>query len=58
MIPIDRIDHVVLTVKSIDVACNFCTSVAGPVRRSGAAGSSLSVDFRDPDNDLIDVSTH
>lgn len=38
-------------------ACNV-TVIEGPVQRTGATGSILSVYFRDPDMNLIEVSNY
>ena len=38
-------------------ACNV-PIIEGPVERTGAAGPILSVYFRDPDRNLIEVSNH
>ena len=46
---IDRLDHLVLTVADID---------ATAVERTGATGPIRSVYFRDPDQNLIEVSTY
>ena len=38
-------------------ACNVAV-IEGPVQRTGATGSILSVNFRDPDMNLIEVSNY
>jgi catechol 2,3-dioxygenase-like lactoylglutathione lyase family enzyme len=45
------VDHVVEHLRGCDVPI-----VEGPVRRTGATGPILSVYFRDPDGNLIEVS--
>jgi len=45
------IDEVIAHLRAEDVAVE-----EGPVRRTGAAGAILSVYFRDPDDNLIEVS--
>ncbi|AYG57850.1 VOC family protein [Rhizobium jaguaris] len=45
------IDDVIVHLKAEGVAVEV-----GPVRRTGAAGAILSVYFRDPDDNLIEVS--
>ena len=49
---IDRLDHLVLTVRDVDAI------VDGPVMRTGATGPIRSVYFRDPDGNLIEVSNY
>ena len=52
-----------ITVEPIEEVLNHLTHygvniIEGPVKRTGAAGSILSVYFRDPDGNLIEVSNY
>lgn len=48
MMKINRIDHIVLTVKDIE----------GPIKHAGVIGAIMSFYFRDPDGNLMEVSKY
>ena len=48
-----RLENVVAHLRACDVPI-----LEGPVRRTGALGAIMSVYFRDPDQNLIEVSTY
>ena len=59
----DSADMCLVTATPIEAVIGHVRSVVapaleGPVRRTGATGPILSVDFRDPDQDLIEVSNY
>jgi catechol 2,3-dioxygenase-like lactoylglutathione lyase family enzyme len=51
---IASIDHVVLTVRDVEASCAFYERVP----RTGAVGPILSVYLRDPDGNLVEVSSY
>ncbi|ELK03434.1 Glyoxalase domain-containing protein 5 [Pteropus alecto] len=69
-----RLDHIVMTVKSIKDTIMFYSKILemevitfkacdvpieeGPVPRTGAKGPIMSIYFRDPDRNLIEVSNY
>ena len=60
---VDRLDHLVLTVHDVEDAVaelnrHGVPTVAGPLPRTGALGPIVSVYFRDPDGNLIEVSNY
>jgi catechol 2,3-dioxygenase-like lactoylglutathione lyase family enzyme len=59
---IDRIDHLVLTVRDLDRTLDFYVRglgiELGPVDRAGATGKIRSVYLRDPDGNLVEISEY
>lgn len=71
---ITHLDHLVITVKSLSVTCDFYAKISsilqelqdnnipvlegGIVARTGATGKIRSVYFRDPDGNLLEVSNY
>ena len=67
---IDRIDHIVLNVKDVEITAappdeviahlHDCgvTILMGPVEKTGALGPIRSVYCRDPDGNLVEVSSY
>lgn len=54
---IDRIDHIVPTVRDTEATCGV-EIVEGPVPSTGARGPIRSVYFRNPDANLVEVSVY
>ena len=54
---VNRLDHLVLTVKNIATTARFYVDVLG-MTRTGATGMINSVYVRDPDRNLIELCTY
>jgi catechol 2,3-dioxygenase-like lactoylglutathione lyase family enzyme len=50
------LDHIALIVHDVAATCAFVAIIEGPAARAGGCGSILSVYFRDPDGNLVEVS--
>jgi predicted enzyme related to lactoylglutathione lyase len=56
---VDRLDHLVLTVRSVRSTCEFYAKVLGITAVTfGALGPMTSVYIRDPDLNLVEISRY